>query len=81
MKKLWKKIKKRIRNIDFEDIINNKDILSKVKKQIKECIARLQYVNYDTKLRFLFENINEKYELFKLESGQEDVKNNYPFNG
>lgn len=76
-KDTMREVKERIKNIDLKDIIENYDILSKVNKQIKECITRLEYVNYDTKLRFLFKDLNNKYELFKLESSQKDVNKNF----
>lgn len=76
-KDIMKEVKKKIQDIELEDIISINDILLKVKKQIKDCITRLEYVNYSTGLRFLFEYINEKYGLFKLESNQDNVNKSF----
>ena len=45
------KLKDDISNINLNDYITNEDDKEIVKTQIKNCITRLEFVNYDTKIR------------------------------
>ena len=71
------KLKEYINNINLNDYITNDDDRNIVKTQIKNCINRLEFVNYDTKIRNLFNYMNNNYNIFDLEIAQKDENKNY----
>lgn len=72
-----KKIKNYINEIDL-NIFNLDDKERKnIKKNISNSICRLEFVNYDTKLRNLFDYLNDKFNLFELEKKQISIEKNY----
>ena len=70
------KVKEYINNIDLNNFFEKEEI-DILKKCIRDSINRLELVNYDTKLRTLFNHLNNTYRLFELEKNQTDPNKNY----
>lgn len=65
-KKKIKEVKNRISSIDFSDVLNE-DEVENIKIAIRNNILRLEKITYETKLKNIFDFINDKYKLFELE--------------
>lgn len=71
-----KQIKELIKNIDMDNIIA-KEEQKHIVKNIIDSTSRIEFVNFETKLRNLFEHIDEKYNVFELEKKQTNPKKNF----
>lgn len=64
-----KKVRNEVNNIQLENIDDNKKEI--LEQQLKEAICRIEYCNYENKLRNIF-NFIDKYNIFKLEKKQKE---------
>ena len=71
------RLKRKINNIDIKHIIRGIYARKTVKKYISNSISRLEFVNFDTKLRYLFNHIDKDYRVFQLEKQQKDQSKNF----
>ena len=70
-------VRKCISDIDLNIFDFNSEEQEIVKKYIKNSICRLEFVNYDTKLRNIFDFLNEQFKIFELEEKQNNREQNY----
>lgn len=70
-------VRKYINDINLNTFDFNAEEEEIVKKYIKDSICRLEFVNYDTKLRNLFDYLNENFKIFELEKKQNNKEKNY----
>ncbi len=69
--------KERIKKVCIRDIVDNKHQLQKLNQKLEEITCRLEYVNFDYKLKYLFNYIDNKYAIFQLEKHQNDKTKNF----
>lgn len=70
-KKKAKEIKENIKNINVKNLVCAEKT-EKLEKQLKDAICRIECYNYNDKLEYLFNYIDYKYNIFKLEKNTLD---------
>lgn len=75
-KKKAKEIKETIKNIDFKNIVCDEK-LGKLEKQLNDATCRIERYNYNDKLEYLFNDIDCKYNIFKLEKNRTGENNEF----
>lgn len=67
------KVKENILNFESQNFLNNEKC-NKLKERLEECISRINEENYNTKLKNLFNYIEDKYRVFHFGSNEDFEK-------